>query len=150
MDQCSLLRFRNLSQYVFTLTLSPNSHVLSGLTLRAFLHRRAQFLASSSSALTLPRYFRLISLASVELLVNIPVSSYGLYINATRSEVHPWVSWADTHFNWFTVDKYPALPWRQNGHTLAAIELSRWALVLVAFVFFGFFGFADEAMKSYK
>ncbi len=90
------------------------------------------------------------ALASVELLVNIPVSSYGLYINATRSEVHPWVSWSDTHFDWFTVDKYPALLWRQNGHTLAAIELSRWALVLVAFVFFGFFGFADEAMKSYK
>lgn len=121
-------------------------------TIRSFLRRRLQFnqFLSSNSSLTANRYFRLMALASIELLVNIPVSSYGLYININRTEIHPWVSWANTHYGWYIIDKYPALLWRMDSYTVVAVELSRWSTVFVAFVFFAFFGFADEARKHYK
>jgi hypothetical protein len=37
----------------------------------------------------------------------------------------------------------------QDLTPLYALEFSRWAAVICAFVFFGFFGFADEAVKNH-
>ncbi|KAJ7469378.1 pheromone receptor Rcb3 B45 [Mycena galericulata] len=122
------------------------------LTLRAFLHRRAQFaqfLSASAPSLTPTRYFRLMALASLELLLNIPLSTYGLYLSASRSAIQPWISWANTHADFSFVGQVPAVLWRADKHTQATVELSRWAGVLCAFAFFAFFGFAAEARKHY-
>ncbi|KAJ7278694.1 pheromone A receptor-domain-containing protein [Mycena rebaudengoi] len=120
------------------------------LTLRAFL-QRAQFatLLTNNSALTPNRYFRLMALASLELLFNIPLSSYGLYLSASREPINPWVSWANTHADFGFVGQVPAILWRSDPHTRATVELSRWAGVICALVFFAFFGFAAEARKHY-
>jgi pheromone a factor receptor len=40
--------------------------------------------------------------------------------------------------------------WRNNQATGATLELSRWLVVACGFIFFAFFGFADEALKQYK
>ncbi|KAJ7611071.1 putative fungal pheromone GPCR, STE3-type [Mycena polygramma] len=122
-------------------------------TLRAFLHRRAQFaslLSSTLPALTPNRYFRLMALASLELVLNLPLATYGLYLTASRSRIAPWVSWADTHADFFAINQVPALFWRADGHTQATVELSRWAGVICALAFFAFFGFAAEARKHYR
>ncbi|KAJ7807336.1 pheromone A receptor-domain-containing protein [Mycena olivaceomarginata] len=84
------------------------------LTLRAFLRRRAQFaqfLASGSTGITATRYFRLMALASLELLLNLPSSTYGLYLTASRSAA-------------------PAIFWRADAHEQTTVELSRWASVV--------------------
>ncbi|KAF8200239.1 pheromone A receptor-domain-containing protein [Pholiota molesta] len=122
------------------------------LTLRAFMQRRAEFsqFLSYTTSLTMNRYFRLMSLATVELLFNLPISSYGLYLNATGRPIYPWTSWSDIHSDWFTIDTYPALLWRASPVTVVTFELSRWSLVFCALVFFGFFGFASEARKNYR
>ncbi|KAJ6600273.1 pheromone A receptor-domain-containing protein, partial [Mycena vulgaris] len=123
------------------------------LTLRAFLRRRAQFaqfLSASAPSLTPTRYFRLMALASLELLLNIPLSSYGLYLSASRNTIAPWVSWADTHADFDRVEQVPAVFWRGDAHTQATVELSRWAGVICALAFFAFFGFAAEARKHYR
>ncbi|KAJ7455421.1 pheromone A receptor-domain-containing protein [Mycena latifolia] len=135
----------------------PNvMNVISGtysiLTIRAFMKRRAQFnqFLSSNAALTANRYFRLMALATIELAFNTPISSYGLYLNVTQSPIQPWVSWANTHFDFGTIDQWPAFLWRADQKTVVAVELSRWAQVFCAFIFFAFFGFAAEARKHYR
>lgn len=116
------------------------------------MQRRADFshFLSSSTSLTINRYFRLMALATVELLFNIPLSTYGLYLNITGRPMYPWKSWADTHFDWYIIDTYPAILWRASTTTTVNFELSRWALIFCALVFFGFFGFAEEARKNYR
>ncbi|KAJ7034226.1 pheromone A receptor-domain-containing protein [Mycena alexandri] len=125
------------------------------LSLREFNRRRAQFAlllsaSSSTSPLSLSRYFRLMSLATIELVFNTPISAYGLYLTITHDQIRPWISWANTHYNYSAVDVFPALLWRSSQATVVTIELSRWAVVFCAFVFFAFFGFASEARKNYR
>jgi len=122
------------------------------LTLREFMKRRAQFsqFISSNTSLTVNRYFRLMCLATTELVFNLPITLYGLYLNITSRPIYPWKSWSDTHFDFFTIDTFPAFLWRSNPVEAVNLELSRWSLILCAFLFFGFFGFADESRKHYR
>ncbi|KAI0350980.1 STE3-domain-containing protein [Trametes cingulata] len=121
------------------------------LTFAAFLRRRAQFNAylASNTSLTANRYFRLMGIASVEIVCTIPISAYGLYLNLTAAPMNPWISWSDTHFHYSKVDQYPAAVWRMDQNTVITFELSKWLAPFCAFVFFGFFGFAQEARANY-
>lgn len=116
------------------------------------MQRRAQFqqFLSSNSSLSVGRYFRLMALATAELLFNIPITSYGMYLNITSRPIYPWKSWSDTHLAWYVIDTYPGLLWRSQKTQVVILELSRWSLIFCAFVFFAFFGFADEARRNYK
>ncbi|KAF7344799.1 Pheromone B alpha 3 receptor [Mycena venus] len=73
--------------------------------------------------------------------------AYGLYLNITQSPIAPWISWDNTHFDFGTIDVWPVVLCKQ---TVTAVELSRWAQVFYAFIFFAFFGFAAEARKNYR
>ncbi|PPQ94357.1 hypothetical protein CVT25_000685 [Psilocybe cyanescens] len=138
--------------YIWPNVISLISAVYCSLTLRAFMLRRAQFtqFLSSNTSLTVNRYFRLMCLATTEILFTIPISSYGVYLNAVNMPIYPWKSWADTHFDFYTLDIYPAAIWRTNRLFTIALEMNRWSAIFCAFVFFGFFGFADEALKNYR
>lgn len=123
------------------------------LSLTAFAKRRAQFnalLASKNSSLTFGRYFRLMALATTELMLTIPLSSYIIYLNATAAPLGPWISWSNTHYAFSRVDQIPALLWRQNHQLVIAEELGRWIDPACAFIFFAYFGFAGEARRHYK
>ncbi|KAJ3505024.1 hypothetical protein NLJ89_g7633 [Agrocybe chaxingu] len=108
------------------------------LTLHAFMMRRAQFsqFVSSNTSLSINRYFRLMCLATSEVFFTVPLSSYGLYLNITSKPIYAWKSWADIHY--------------ACRVAVITLELGRWSLILCALVFFGFFGFADEARKNYR
>lgn len=108
-----------------------------------------EFLAANKN-LNSSRYFRLMGLAGIEMLCTIPFGAFVIYINASVSEVYPWVSWANTHYDFSRVDLYASIEWRTNNISVLSIELSRWFLVICAFIFFSFFGFADEARKNYR
>lgn len=122
------------------------------LTLRAFLKRRAQFnqFLSCNASLNASRYFRLMTLATIELCCTTPTALYGMWLNLEDSKVQPWISWADTHWHYSKVDQYPALLWRMDRIGAIGFELTRWAPVACAFIFFGIFGFADEARRHYR
>lgn len=115
------------------------------------MKRRAQFseFISSTTSLTISRYFRLMALATVEILCTIPITAYGIYLSVTVSPVQPWRGFADAHYNYSHIGQYPSVIWRVNYTSAVSTELSRWSLVFCAFVFFGFFGFASEARKNY-
>jgi pheromone a factor receptor len=137
--------------YTWPLIIGIVSAIYSGLTIRAFAKRRVQFkqLLSANSNLNSNRYFRLMCLAGIELLCTIPLSSWVLYNNAANGVV-PWKGWEDTHSHFARVDQIPAIIWRNNYATHVSFELTRWSMVVCAFIFFAFFGFADEARKNYR
>ncbi|KAJ8474492.1 hypothetical protein ONZ45_g15928 [Pleurotus djamor] len=122
------------------------------LTLRAFMIRRLQFqqLLARNASLTINRYFRLMALATLELLFNTPISAYGVYLSITSSPIQPWRGMADAHFDWYTVDTFPAILWRWNKTAVISLEISRWSIVFCGLVFFAFFGFAEEARRHYR
>ena len=63
--------------------------------------------------------------------------------------VNPWISWADTHSGYSRVEQIPRIVLDQYPIVAISLEINRWSAVLCAFVFFAFFGFADEARKNY-
>lgn len=137
--------------YTWPLIISIVSMVYCALTIRAFARRRLQFkqLLSTNNNLNTSRYLRLMCLAGVELLCGIPISSWFLALTVANG-VEPWKGWEDTHSNFSRVVQYPSVLWRSDPQVVVAQELSRWSVVACAFIFFGFFGFADEARKNYR
>jgi pheromone a factor receptor len=69
--------------------------------------------------------------------------------NTVYTVVAPWKGWADTHADFSRVDQIPAIVWRAIPGMEPTFELSRWLTVFCAFMFFFFFGFAEEARKNY-
>lgn len=129
------------------------SSTLVGLSLRAFALRRAQFrefLSTNKTTLTPSRYFRLMALATTELLCTIPISSYGIYLNATVEPVQPWISWSNIHYDFSRVELIPSLVWRMDSRLVVALELGQWLNPICALLFFLFFGLAEEARRHYK
>jgi pheromone a factor receptor len=125
---------------------------LTGLSIRAFARRRAQFkqYLSANNNLSSNRYFRLMALGSCDLLLTVPLATWSLYDNVALGDLYPWISWANTHSHFSRVLQYPRLEWGQNHRLVVAFEATRWSVVVCAFLFFAFFGFADEARKHYR
>ncbi|PPQ96632.1 hypothetical protein CVT26_010672 [Gymnopilus dilepis] len=122
------------------------------MTLRSFSRRRAEFsqFLTSNTSLTLSRYFRLMALAMTEICATTPLSIFTIWLNATATPIHPWISLADTHFGYSRVEQIPAIIWRSQHLVAVGTEFSRWVTVVCAFIFFGFFGFASEAKRNYR
>jgi len=138
--------------YSWPLILGFISAVYGFFTVRAFMNRRKQFrdLVSATGNLTYSRYWRLVALASLDYSFTLPMATWAIIANTMWGEVRPWVSWADTHWGYSRVFQYPRIVLDEEPIVAISLEISRWAVVLSAFVFFGFFGFADEAKKNYR
>lgn len=137
--------------YSWPIVIGLISGVYCCLTIHAFLTRRAQFkeLLSANSELSASRYFRLMALAGIEILCTVPLATWGLYVDLTAGIVSPYKGFADTHYNFSHVNQIPALIWMNWGIFADGLRLTRWSTVICGFVFFAFFGFADEARKHY-
>ena len=126
------------------------AHFSPALTIRLFWKCSQQLkqLPGSNKSVNYNRYMRLIAMSGIQLLINLPLFLYNLYVNAHDVTVSPWISWKNTHFNYSFVGQLHSAAWRPHGAT--SIEWTRWSVVLGAFAFFGFFGFAEEARKNYR
>lgn len=113
--------------------------------------RRKQFrdLVSTNAYLTYSRYWRLIALASLDFCFTVPIAVRAIVVGV-ESGPRPWVSWEDTHSGYSRIHQIPRVLLDQDPTLVYSLELTRWAAVLCAFIFFGFFGFADEAIKNYR
>ena len=90
-------------------------------------------------------------LATIDLVLTVPLATWSIVENLVWSGgVSPWVSWADTHWGYSRVFQIPRVVLDQDLLSVVGLEITRWAAVLCAFVFFGFFGFSDEAKKNYR
>ncbi|GLB44322.1 putative pheromone receptor [Lyophyllum shimeji] len=128
------------------------SAVYCVLSIRAFLKSRRQFkqLLSGSKNLSTGRYTRLMMLAGIDTALTVPLGIFAIYENTSVAGVSPWKGWADTHWGFSRVEQIPALIWRARPDLETSLELTRFFTILCAFIFFAFFGFADEARKNYR
>ncbi|KAG2056570.1 STE3-domain-containing protein [Suillus hirtellus] len=128
------------------------SSVYCGLSLKAFYLRHAQFthFLKSNKSLSASRYFRLMALAMTDIVCTIPLASFIIWINSAAQPVEPWISWENVHYDFSRVMQYPSALWATNYLLVVAIQLTRWIVVVCAFIFFAFFGFAAEARKNYS
>lgn len=145
-------------QYVLiqapTLAIFLVSGVYAVLSILTFRKRQSDFRdvlsASTNASVTVNRYLRLMALASLEVIVGLPLAIAGCVLNATLNPVQPWVSWADTHFGFSRVDLIEAEAWKASTLATTMLESGRWMTVLCGLVFFCFFGLAEEATRNYK
>ncbi|KAL1689483.1 STE3-like pheromone receptor, partial [Schizophyllum commune] len=138
--------------FMWPLVLGTISFVFSALCLRAFYIRRLQFaqILAHNKSLDTSRYMRLMLLAILDMCCTIPIGALSIYFGTHGVEVAPWISWADTHWNFGHVNQIPAIIWRSNPAYERSVEMTRWLPVACAFLFFGLFGFASEAQRYYK
>ncbi|KAI0059717.1 fungal pheromone STE3G-protein-coupled receptor [Artomyces pyxidatus] len=122
-----------------------------------FIHRRRELSSMISSgttqdSFTLQKslYIRLMTLASIDVLFTVPLASYLLYLDRTASSFTASADWEWIHYDFSRVGQIPSVEWKATAQSTATIELSRWANVLSAFVFFALFGVAQEAQKNYR
>ncbi|KZV93647.1 fungal pheromone STE3G-protein-coupled receptor, partial [Exidia glandulosa HHB12029] len=136
------------------IVVSAVSLVFCTLSIRAFWHRRSEFnelLRSHSTGLTSSRYFRLMALASAEIIVGLPFAIFFFVVGIKHNGVAPWISWDDTHYNFSRIDYYVTYQLKRAGPGVyVSYQMSRWAFPFTAFIFFAFFGFAAEARKNYR
>lgn len=120
------------------------------MTVYHFYRRRRQFsqIMSSNRGLNQSRYVRLMCLAMIEICGTIPLSSWILAVTA-KEGFGPYVSWADVHLDYSRIVQYPSIIWETDHFAHFVYEFYRWSAVLCAFIFFAFFGFADEARRHY-
>ncbi|KAF5353506.1 hypothetical protein D9756_007973 [Leucocoprinus leucothites] len=121
------------------------------MSIRAFHKSRSQSkeMLSGYSNLSSGRYLRLMALAATDVVGTVPLAIFVIVTNA-QGVVPPWISWADTHSGFSRVDQFPAMLWRSSWRAETGLETTRWSCVACAFVFFAYFGFADEARKHYR
>lgn len=105
-------------------------------------------LKSSQSGLELSHYFRLIGLATADIVFGLPISLYFFTFNVQF--LVPWGSWSRVHYDWMRVSTFSeeqVLP-----YPAASVKhyLSRWLCPLLCFVFFLFCGVGDDAIKQYR
>ncbi|KDQ27855.1 hypothetical protein PLEOSDRAFT_1076893 [Pleurotus ostreatus PC15] len=105
-------------------------------------------LTLDSSAMTANRYLRLMILSSTESLLTVPLSIYVIVVNATLQPVQPWLSWEETHFDYWRVGQFPRVLWA-GTFVEGSLESGRWMVVVCALVGWAFFGTGEEAKKWY-
>ena len=96
------------------------------------------------------RYIRLMMLALSEMLFTVPISIYSIYIANKGVPIQPWISWADTHYDFSYVGQVPAVVWMSNPNFRLSVELTRWLFPAAGLLFFLLFGLGSEARKSYR
>jgi pheromone a factor receptor len=89
------------------------------------------------------------ALATTEIVCTTPLAIFVIYTNTAGRALEPWRSWDDTHWNFSRVEQIPAVIWRSDRVLSNGIELARWIVPACSFVFFAFFGFANEALRHY-
>jgi len=134
--------------FAWPLVIGCVSFVYSTLTIYHF-YKRGRHVRQICPGISRSRYFRLMALASIDMFGSIPLATYFIVSNATHGVV-PWKSWADTHSDYSRVVQIPSFMWKNDPLVAEGLEMYRWLLVACAFVFFAFFGFADEARRHYR
>ncbi|KAH9963550.1 GPCR fungal pheromone mating factor [Russula dissimulans] len=122
--------------------------VYCSMTIYTFYKRNRQ-IRSISPDINRGRYFRLMAFTFIEMFGGIPLETYEIVFNATKG-VTPWKSWANMHRHYSLIPMWPAVIWKNKPTMHHTLELARWSFVGVAFFFFAFFGFADEARQHYR
>lgn len=142
-----------LSYFLLTawpITLGCISAIYGALVLHRLLTHREELRAviSINENLSFYRYIRLMGLAGCHIIYTIPLASWVLY-RQTRSPLYEWRGLGNLHYDFGRIGQYPAILWWYNPRSKSAILFTSWSGIASAFLFFAFFGCAEEARKHY-
>ncbi|PVG02697.1 STE3-domain-containing protein [Serendipita vermifera] len=129
------------------------SGVFSVMTIRCILaHRKDLYkaLATGSANVSKDRYLRLVWLATVAIIIHLPLASWSIIVNGVKFKVYPWISWEDTHSNYKRIRYFTRFMMSQHPTSVAVFSIGYWAIVLCGINFFIFFGFGEEASQQYR
>ncbi len=129
---------------------------MTAYAIRFFLTRRLQFqtlLKSSQSGLNSSQYLRLMALSGSDIFLGFPLSLYYLlyYVIRNAKDLLPF-DWSDVHYGWSYVGRVPFTDFPRYyyaAENFISTDLSRWLAVVLAIVFFLFFGIAEDATAEY-
>ncbi|KAH8092655.1 STE3-domain-containing protein [Cristinia sonorae] len=118
-------------------------------TLIAFTKRRREFseLLSSNSNLTYNRYFRLMALAVIEIVVTVPL---GIWLLVSTPISYEYKGLADLHDGFSRVRQFPLKAWILIPGARQTFESDAWIFIALGLLFFINFGFAEEARRNYR
>ncbi|KAG9093682.1 a-factor receptor [Ceratobasidium sp. 370] len=137
---------------IWPIGISVASLIYAGLTIHVLLQYRTALdgtLSKTGGGLSKGTYFRLMALASTEILFSLPFSLFLLINNVSSSSLNPWISWADTHSGFSRINFVPFVFINAQPATRALIEVSRWVTPAGAFYFFLYLGVPREARVEY-
>ncbi|KAG8720620.1 a-factor receptor [Ceratobasidium sp. 394] len=138
---------------IWPIGISVASLIYAGLTICALLQYRTALdgtLSKSGGGLTKGTYFRLMALASTEILFSLPFSLFILINNvSSSSSLNPWISFADTHSGFSRINFIPFVFINSQPTTRALVEISRWVTPAGGIYFFMYLGVPREARTEY-
>ncbi|KAH9976788.1 pheromone A receptor-domain-containing protein [Lactifluus volemus] len=126
------------------------SFVYCSMILYHFIKRKRKLaeVMASHQGLQRSRYIRLMLLACSEMLITVPLSSFMLIYSFNVG--FEKFSWSSLRHNYTHVPQYSTIEWQSDPVEYAIIEIGAWSVVCCAFIFFAFFGFADDARDHYR
>ncbi|ESK91513.1 putative fungal pheromone ste3-type [Moniliophthora roreri MCA 2997] len=136
--------------WVPPIILSVACLIFAGLALRHFVIRRLTFAGhlATHSALTPSRFFRLMSMAVVEMFWSLGVTIYVMWFNSIAVPIRPWTTWDKVHSDWLRID-----PWLASftpKFIMDSFYVLWWLVPASTFIFVVFFAFGADSMEMYK
>ena len=107
----------------------------------------------STTSVSRKTYFRILALASIDIMLTLPIGIVNVVLNATAALAQGGLpfywGWSVLHTDWEPVGiSYADL--KANGTaSLGQFYFSHWTSPALAFVIFGLFGLSSEARASY-
>lgn len=89
------------------------------------------------------------ALAATEIICSLPMSTYTMVLNI-KTGLHPWISWADTHYNFNRFEKLPFGWFKLFPRNWILINISRYSLPVGSFIFFIYLGMSGESGQFYR
>ncbi len=135
------------------------------LTLRTFLRHRkemSEFL-SSSRDITHSKYRRLMVIACLDTLFNLPVFFITIITSILEGQGstlnYPYISWKNVHdgaggnlpgLSLSSIQQVPASAWSTDPWNVFIVKWNEWFYVLHAVIFFSVFGTTPEMRQHYR
>ncbi|KZV74015.1 fungal pheromone STE3G-protein-coupled receptor, partial [Peniophora sp. CONT] len=133
------------------------SIALSARMARILYRRRhdiSNFLQSNNSVVSQSHYIRILALASIDVLLTLPIGIVSVVLAVTQSLSFnglPFYSgWTFVHTDWEPESMPYSVLVTFGTSNIAKLYFNRWASPVLAFVVFGLFGVTSDARASYR
>lgn len=120
------------------------------LSVYNFTSQRRRFqslLQQNSSSLNSSRFFRLLAVSSVDMLLSVPAVAWTLSYQIRR--MRPTQNWSDLHYNFGLRLLYTESEASSDLSTFYSLKSSAWLPIIGSFVYFVCFGMHDNALDNY-
>ena len=85
----------------------------------------------------------------MDVLLTLPLGIFSLVHSVNTEELTPWPGWNEVHSDFWFVGQLPTALWSSDYWLEFSLRWNQWASVFCAFVFFAFFGFAQDVREGY-